>query len=148
MDTIIVTVTRAGEAQERDLVVQPDVPVAQLAAYIAEGLRWNTGGQGQSIIYEVEAVPPGRKLMPQETLASAQVWDGARLTFHPVAQSAAAPANISPVSSVASKVEAQPASDHPVVGRRQLRTPVKDDAPDAESPTGSNGYILKRVDDD
>jgi len=148
MDTIIVTVKRADASQEFDLAVRTDVPVLQLSAFIAEGLKWNFDPHGLTVTFEVEATPPGRKLVAQETLFDAQVPDGARLTFHPVFSLATAPPAIPPAEIAGSQPVPKPASGTPVVGRRGLKIPAPADEPEVDHHDNSSGYVLKQIDKD
>ncbi len=83
MHRVIVTVEREGEARGRDLEVPAEVEAQRLAAMIADALGWDQGTTGWSISYEILAEPPGRALAPDESLADAGAWDGARLVFRP-----------------------------------------------------------------
>jgi len=82
-DRVIVTVKRLGEARVLDIELAINVPVHELCAAIAAGLGWDVDSSGQPLAYTIETHPPGRFLRPEETLAQAQVWDGAWLVLHP-----------------------------------------------------------------
>ena len=84
MQRVIVTVKRENEARVRDLDVPADVPVAQLTEMITQALHWDTDQAGSRVEYQLEANPGKRLLKPEDTLESAQVWDGAWLVFHPL----------------------------------------------------------------
>ncbi len=146
MEQVIITVNRAGETQEIDLLVQPDMPISRLVSYIAEGLHWNKDNRGQAITYDVEAIPPGRILNSHETLASVEAWDGARLVFYPVPKPPEQSPKASPANIDDSKPILQPSSESPIVGRRGIKAPDRQTGED--SPAGSPGYTLKQIDDD
>jgi hypothetical protein len=74
-DRAIVTVRLDREADARDLEVPLTPPADQLATAIANALGWPADG------YLVWAEPPGRLLRPDESLAQAGAWEGARLTL-------------------------------------------------------------------
>jgi hypothetical protein len=80
-ERVIVTVQRQGEQEWRDLEVPADVPSGQLAKLIACALSWDICSEGQQPLYKIEAHPPGRVLLMQESLAEAGVWDGAWLVI-------------------------------------------------------------------
>lgn len=82
MQRVIVTVKRYDETQARDLEVPAEVEANRLAELIARALRWETGWSGKPLRYQIEAQPLGRFLLPNETLASARVWDGSWLILH------------------------------------------------------------------
>lgn len=92
MEYVIVTVKRTGEAQVHDLELDTNVPVRELCAALTAGLGWDTDAHGRPATYRIEAHPPGRFLRPDETLAQAQVWDGAWLVLHPQQPAAPPPA--------------------------------------------------------
>src|SRR5437763_6247123 len=81
---VVVTVKRKDEARVRDLEVPVNIEAQRLAEMISRALRWETDMAGQRITYLIEAHPLGRLLQPDETLASAGVWDGSWLVLHPV----------------------------------------------------------------
>jgi len=81
MQRVIVTVKHQCEAQVRDLEVPAEVEAEHLSKMIAQALRWDSDQAGEPIEYEIMAEPPGRTLLPHETLADAGVWDGAWLVF-------------------------------------------------------------------
>ncbi|MDQ0285170.1 hypothetical protein J2Z49_000260 [Desulfofundulus luciae] len=80
-ERVIVTVQRQGEREVRDLEVPANVPSGQLAKMIARALSWDARPEGQQPSYKIEAYPPGRVLLLQESLAEAGVWDGAWLVI-------------------------------------------------------------------
>ena len=75
------TVKGEGQARVRDVELSADLPVERIVTEVAEGLGWSTDHAGNRLVYDVEAHPPGRNLRGDETLAQAQVWDGAWLVF-------------------------------------------------------------------
>ncbi|MEW6573236.1 MAG: FHA domain-containing protein [Bacillota bacterium] len=97
-ERVIVTVQRQGEREVRDLEVPADVPSGQLAKMIAHALSWDTRPEGQQPSYKIEAYPPGRVLLLQESLAEAGVWDGAWLVIR--TDGASPPASPTPVASI------------------------------------------------
>src|SRR5689334_22499641 len=86
---VVVTVKRKDEARVRDLEVPVNIDASRLAEMIARALRWESDMAGQRIMYVIEAHPLGRILQPDETLASAGVWDGSWLVLHPIQPPAA-----------------------------------------------------------
>ena len=82
MESILVTLKRAGEVKGRDLELPLNMPTGQLAIELAELYGWNLDNAGYPILYELEAHPPGRRLNTHETLAQSQVWDGSLLVLH------------------------------------------------------------------
>ncbi|HNR97051.1 MAG TPA: EsaB/YukD family protein [Anaerolineae bacterium] len=82
-DRAIVTVKVQGEARVRDLEVPTDIAASRLLELITEALRLKVDAGGQTIDFSLDAHPPGRTLLPDETLASAGVWDGAWLVLRP-----------------------------------------------------------------
>lgn len=85
MEPIIVTVKLEGEAQIRDIEVQPDINAEMLASIIAAGFGWDVGVNGEKIEYQIEVTPPGKILKPDQTLAQVGAWDGAWLVLKRVA---------------------------------------------------------------
>ena len=81
----------------RDLEVPAEVDSAQLTRLIAEALHWDGDAAGVQQDYDIVALPLGRPLQPEESLASAGIWDGAWLVFHPISKSGiSAPGDILP----------------------------------------------------
>lgn len=81
---IIVSISREGELGVQDLELDATLLVHELASLLPPLLRW-----AHDVPYEVSAYPPGRTLLPYESLAEAGVWDGGWLVFHPVRTGAA-----------------------------------------------------------
>ncbi len=85
MERVLVSVKRGDEAGSRDIELPAEVESERLAEMIAAALGWAAGGPSSSGRYEIEARPAadtqgqGRVLQPQETLASAGIWDGSWL---------------------------------------------------------------------
>lgn len=77
MEKVIVTVMRAGEPVGLDLEVPAELEAGALARLIAACFDQAVPEPDRS--WQLEAHPPGRPLQPQESLASAGVWDGAWL---------------------------------------------------------------------
>lgn len=72
MDAVIIMVSCDSAPGVVDLEVMPDVPAQLLAEAIASALQW----QGE---FDLELFGTGRRLNPQQTLAEANIWDGAHL---------------------------------------------------------------------
>ncbi len=132
MERIIVTL-RSEDGQELDLEVPRDVCADDLVRELV--LAFGLSGH-----FQVFADPPHRLLAPQETLAQAGVWDGARLTLtaggrmpasHPVA---VPPPNIP--------------TGGPVAGWRPLDLggQALPSAPNSTPPSG--GFTWKQIDED
>lgn len=81
MRQVIVTVQSVEDHQAWDLEVPVDMESRHLASLIREALQLNVGSAGQTAEYQLRADPPGRVLLPSETLAQAGAWDGAYLVF-------------------------------------------------------------------
>lgn len=62
-----------------DLEVPAEVPIVELDRMVSHALKWNIDPTGQVQRHMVRALPPDRILHSQESLADAQVWDGATL---------------------------------------------------------------------
>ncbi|MFN8637570.1 MAG: hypothetical protein U0893_27270 [Chloroflexota bacterium] len=104
----IVTVQRYGDPASHDLEVPAEIGASELAATIASAMGWDEPGDGQRVVFEIEALPPGRRLAHDETLASANAWDGSWLVLHQIAvhrQPTAAP-NLPVYDGVATDVQA------------------------------------------
>lgn len=139
MERIIVTVGREGETQTIDLELPADLPLEALAQEIALGLGWSGSLQ-------VYAEPPGRVLQPHESLAQADVWDGAWLTFQP-AGSAPPGGGFRPMTAAPAAGPARGEADSPVGGWRPLDlNPPPGQNPPPSSPSG--GFTWKQIDED
>ncbi len=129
MQRVIVTVKRQNEARVRDLEVPADLPAEQLAATIARALNWDANLSGALTQYRIEAHLPGKAgaiLQPDETLASAGVWDGAWLVFVPPGAAAAAAVREPAQQPAPASPRAAPAG--PVAGWRSLGIDVPNPA--------------------
>lgn len=133
MTKAIVTVKRVEEARVRDLELPVDIPSARLAEMVATALGWNTDAAGHRVSYHIEAHPPGRQLLPSETLAQAGAWDGSWLVFHPETVVGA-----SPPSAATTPTIALPSS------QSQPITPETVNA----APEGGSGFVWKQIDED
>ena len=150
MRRVIVTVKRYREARVRDLEVPAGIRAEQLARIIAQALRWERDPAGQRIEYEIEAQPPGRTLLPPESLAEAGAWDGAWLIFHPRGESAPPP-RLSPSPPPPPKPTPQPPSaptGGPVVKWRPLGIdlPHSEEEPEQGEGSKASGFVWKRLD--
>ena len=143
MRRVIVTVKRKDEARVRDLEVPADVESTQLAEAIAHALSWESDPMGQPIKYEIEAHSPGqrgRRLMEHESLASAGVWDGSWLVFHPVSGApSASGASPSPLAQSSSSAEMK-------VTWQRVELPDADQETTEKPSNVSSGYVWKQVD--
>jgi|GEM_PF-3092221 len=84
MQRVVVTIKREDEARVRDIEVPADIEVERLSDLIARALHWDSGPAAESLRYEIEAHPLGRRLKPHESLVSAGVWDGSWLVMYPI----------------------------------------------------------------
>lgn len=126
-ERVIVTVQRQGEREVRDLEVPADVPSGQLAKMIARALSWDTRPEGQQPSYKIEAYPPGRILLLQESLAEAGVWDGAWLVIR--TDGASPSASPTPVASIPpASLTSFPAYSVPPVSGGNDQTEVIDES--------------------
>ncbi len=138
MERVIVTVRRKDEPRERDLEVPAEIESNRLAELIARALRWDSDAAGQPVDYRIEVYPLGRFLRPDESLKSAGVWDGARLTLHPVG-SGSMP-SVSPQKKPVGPVSGwRPLDIVPPSGSDQDSAPPEEKKP-------SSGFVWKRVD--
>lgn len=136
MERLIVSISRRGEG-ELDLEVPADLPVGDLIQELTLALGWDQRGQ-------IYADPPGRVLAPNETLAQAGVWEGARLLFQSQEDHGGPRPSLPPPA---------PPGEGPVRGWRPLdlgqpsgsRSPSPSDAP---FPTASGSFVWKRIDED
>jgi len=120
MQRVIVTVKRQNEARVRDLEVPAEMPAKELAQTIARVLNWDINLPGAVAQYQIEAHvsgKPGKVLQPDETLASAGVWDGAWLVLQTAGSSPKV--SVSAPSSRPTSAGTPPASG-PVTGWRSL----------------------------
>ena len=62
----------------------PTCPVSSWEGLIAEALHWANVDDDKSVSYRIFADPPGRRLVPEESLATVGAWDGSYLTLEPV----------------------------------------------------------------
>lgn len=142
MERAIVTVKR-DEDEVYDLEVPVEVEVQKLISLIVQGLNWNANRR-----YQVWAEPPGRVLSFQETLAQAEIWDGATLilqtrgAFTTPADTTRAPSRDS------APPPPKPPSTGPLVGWRQIldSPPEPESSHDEEEEEASSGYVWKRLD--
>jgi len=148
MESIIVTVKRAGELQEYDLAVRPDVPISQISAFISNGFGWNAAPNNGEVNYVIEVIPPGKKLPAHETLEDADVGDGARLVFHPVSVLTEEQVNNLRKVILNNNPEQQPPSGTPFVGHRSLSKPETNNESTPDYSKNSYGYVFKQIDDD
>lgn len=79
MRRVIVSVGCPEAGIGRDLEIPVDVPARALAELLARSFGLASGAGARVSGYVMEAYPPGRVLRPDETLASAGVWDGSWL---------------------------------------------------------------------
>lgn len=77
MIRVIVAVRHTSENRGRDLELPAAMPIGELAAILTETLKWPAP-------FPVRVESPARTLKPEESLASAGVWDGSSLVFGPV----------------------------------------------------------------
>ncbi|MBN1920444.1 MAG: EsaB/YukD family protein [Anaerolineae bacterium] len=133
MTKAIVTVKRVEEARVRDLELPVDIPSAHLAEMVATALGWNTDATGRPVSYHIEAHPPGRLLLPSETLAQAGAWDGSWLVFHPENAVSASPPSAATRSAIAAP-----------------SPPLQPVAPETThtSSQGGSGFVWKQIDED
>ena len=140
MQRVIVTVNRQGEARVRDLEVPAEVEAERLSKMIAQALRWDSDQAGEHIEYEIMAEPPGRTLLPHETLADAGVWDGAWLVFQRPGSSPPPP----PSPPLPPPISGQ----GPVAGWRSLGIdlPTGPEPEQEETPAEEIGFVWKQLD--
>ena len=135
METVILSVRRADLDWSWDLELPSDLPMMRLAPMMARALRWPVAEDQPMGGYQVEAQPPHRPLMPQDTLGGAGVWDGAWLTFFPGV-------------AVQGRTEIEPPTDSPSRGWRRLDGGTR--PPEAPPPARQKlpgGFAWKQVDD-
>ena len=84
MHRVTVTVQRFGDPRTRELEVSDSVPGTRLARMISRALSWDLTTNGEYAVYQIEVLPLGRRLAPDESLASAGAWDGSWLILHAV----------------------------------------------------------------
>src|SRR5690349_14729849 len=70
-DVRSVMVKRVGESRLYDIQVPANEPAQSLATMLANRLGWSDKQLTDGQDYDVEALPPGRILRPDETLADA-----------------------------------------------------------------------------
>jgi len=138
MERIIVSVQRRND--EKDLEVPSDITVWTLLQELSFALGWEDG-------YSLEAHPPGRLLRPEETLAQAGVWDGARLILVAGKSGGRGPG----VDHGHRGPQEQPPEQDPLQGWRPLGLNLSSSTPsssDTAAPPPSGGFVWRRVDDD
>jgi len=78
---IIVVAKRKDETISYDLEIPAEIEIRELAPTIATALGWSHQDADASAKYAVYVPSQNRHLSPDETLATAGVWDGAQLEF-------------------------------------------------------------------
>jgi hypothetical protein len=84
MSRVIVTVQRAGDPRTRELEVSANVVGTRLAELVSRSLGWDQDPSGDRAVFQIEVLPLGRRLSPDESLASTGALDGSWLIFHQV----------------------------------------------------------------
>jgi len=84
MNRVIVNIRKTGDLVGHDLDVPADLPSVELGRLIAKALHWANVDDDKSVSYRIFADPPGRRLVPEESLATIGAWDGSYLTLEPV----------------------------------------------------------------
>lgn len=79
MQRVIVCIRTSAAAPGRDLEVPAEVPSGELAAMLSLALRKPTLEADGHARYGLAILPSGKELSPNQSLADAGVWDGARL---------------------------------------------------------------------
>lgn len=131
MEPVILMVSRGNDPEVYDIEVMPDVPICDLADAIASAMQW----QGT---YDIEVSGTGKPLAPQQCLADAGVWDGARLRLTPSARPTRRMISVASQQGDAASQDqgvqterAQAPDTGPVSEWKQIQTP------DADSPTNT-----------
>lgn len=83
VDSVLVTVVLQEEGKELDMELPAFMPVRRLRGKLLEALRVLFPEYYQAVA-EVTVSWKGRILSEEETLASAGIWDGSRLTAAPL----------------------------------------------------------------
>jgi hypothetical protein len=149
MQRVIVTVKRQNEARVRDVEVPADMPADQLARTIARALNWEINLGGALTQYQIEAYTASntsRVLQPDETLANADVWDGAWLVLSPQGASRTMPRGQTP-SAPSANAPASAAS--PVSGWRSLGIDLPrppDQSSESNNQKPGSGFEWKQLD--
>ena len=138
MERVIVSVKRTDNESAHDLELPAGMALGQLVEMVTQALRWPFSPDEPLGGYDVEARPPGRQLLPNETLAQAGAWDGAWLIFHP-----------GPSVAEGSKYATPPPSSKPGWRRVDDMPPAPPTAPPERPATpAAEGFAWKRVDED
>jgi len=138
MERVIVSVQRGND--EKDLEVPSDITVRALLQELSFAFGWEDR-------YNLEARPPGRLLRPEETLAQAGVWDGARLILVAGKSEGRGPG----VDRGHRGPQEKPPEQGPLQGWRPLDLNLSSSTPsssDETAPPPSGGFIWRRVDED
>lgn len=134
MTRVIVTVKHRDEKSGRDLELPADFQIAHLADLVSRALSWENNFK--SVAYEIEARPLGRTLRSDESLASAGVWDGAWLVFHPT--------NSNVSDNAAADARAQ--AENPLKGWLPLGIDLLDSSEELEPRPEQSGFTWKQLD--
>lgn len=86
MPIVTVSITDGEAAKPRDFEIPSSMTVRDIADKLLVILGQMGDLEQQVSSFEIEAVPLGRKLEPDETLEGAGVWDGSLLFLGPVAK--------------------------------------------------------------
>jgi hypothetical protein len=82
VERLIVSAMRQGDTGGQDLEISAALTAEELVRLVPVALGW-IAGSSPDLAFEIVVDPPGRRLLPHETLPQAGAWDGAALTFRP-----------------------------------------------------------------
>lgn len=139
MTNIIVTVKHAHDARLFDVQLAADVEAQRLAASLARRLHFDKDASGRLITYELEVHPPGRRLLPTETLAEVSAWDGSWIILHPhsIGQPQVRAPDLTKAGYTMKRLDAEAPS-----------APVPPPAAPQPTPPTNGGFVWKRLDED
>lgn len=141
VEKAIVTIKWDNSSTTKDVELPVDIEAKRLSELLSAALA-SHGDRHEALRYEIFVKDLGRALGPHETLADADIWDGAILILKPTGMSK----NTTSVSSPSALQVS--ASSSPVSRWQALDIELPENAEDSpeEQEKPKEGYVWKQVD--